>query len=480
MEHSSNASNEKSKGLDYIEHATDEVSFERVNAKVDDFGRNINSDVAEKRLVRKLDLYILPIPWFMLFFNFLDRDAIVNGKLDGLDEQLHMKGYQYNTCVAIFSVGYIAGQVPSNMIINRVRPSYFMAGFMTAWSITTLCTFLVRDYTTMLIARLVLGFVESPFSPGMLYMLSMFYTRREIATRISIFHTGNMAASAFSGLVAAPIFTKLGGVCGLAGWQWLYIIQGSLSTVVAIVGFFFLPDSPLKHRWLTPEERQLAHDRIINDNTEKREGTMSVMKGFKEAVLDYRTWLFCLALNLHMSSHGFRSFLPTVVKNLGLDTTMALVLTCPPYVLGALVSIAVCWSSGRFDERTWHITLSTAVGIIGYVISVATLNTTTRYVGIMIFVGATYGVNNIILGWTSSILGQSDEKKAVAIAMCNMFGNIASVYTPYLWPDSDAPQFIKAMSASIGFSAGVVICAWLLRAVIMRTNKRIRQDSLFF
>lgn len=64
----------------------------------------------------------------MLFFNFLDRDAIVNGKLDGLDEQLHMKGYQYNTCVAIFSVGYIAGQVPSNMIINRVRPSYFMAG----------------------------------------------------------------------------------------------------------------------------------------------------------------------------------------------------------------------------------------------------------------------------------------------------------------------------------------------------------------
>ncbi|KAI1660022.1 MFS transporter [Daldinia decipiens] len=382
MEHISNVNSKKSQRLEYIEQVTDDVSLERPEAKTDDLGQNTNSAAAEKRLVKKLDLYILPIPWFMFFISCLDRNAIVNGKLDGLDKQLHMKGYQYNTCVAIFSVGYIVAQVPCNMIINRVRPSYFMAGFMTAWSITTLCTFLVHDYTTMLIARLVLGFVEAPFYPGMLYMLSMFYTRREIATRISIFHTGSTAASAFSGLIAAPIFTKLGGVYDLAGWQWLYIIQGSLSTVVAIFGFFLLPDSPLKHRWLTPEERQLAHDRIVNDTTWKREGTMSVMKGFKEAVLDYRTWLFCLALNLHLSSHGFRNFLPTVVKNLGLDTTTALVLTCPPYILGSLVSVAISWSSGRFDERTWHITLSKAVGIIGYAISMATLNTAARYVGI--------------------------------------------------------------------------------------------------
>ncbi|KAK6948183.1 hypothetical protein Daesc_009947 [Daldinia eschscholtzii] len=268
------------------------------------------------------------------------------------------------------------------MIINRVRPSYFMAGFMTAWSVTTLCTFLVHDYTSMLTARLILGIVESP---------------REIATRMSIFFTGNMAASAFSGLISAPIFTGLGGVCGLAGWQW----------------------------WLTPEERQFAHDRIVNDTTEKREGATSVMKGCKEAILDYRTWLFCLAYTLHASSHGFRNFLPTVVKNLGLDTTTALVLTCPPYIFGALVSIALSWSSGHFNERTWHITLSKAVGIIGFTISMSTLNTAARYVGIMLFVGATYCVNNIILGWTSSVLGQSDEKKAVAIAMCNTIGSIA-------------------------------------------------------
>lgn len=98
----------------------------------------------------------------MYFFNFLDRNAMINGKLDGLDKDLHMKGYEYNTCVSILFVGYLAGQIPSNMLLNRIRPSIFMASFMTAWSITTLCTYMVHDYTTMLVARLILGIVESP------------------------------------------------------------------------------------------------------------------------------------------------------------------------------------------------------------------------------------------------------------------------------------------------------------------------------
>lgn len=84
-------------------------------------------------------------------------------------------------------------------------------------------------------------------------------------------------------------------------------------------------------------------------------------------------------------------------------------------------------------------------------------------------------VNNLILGWTSSVLGQTDEKKAVAIAMANTLGNAASIYTPYLWPDSDKPRFLTAMLASIGFSIGVVICAWGMKLALMRTNRKKRE-----
>lgn len=176
-------------------------------------------------------------------------------------------------------------------------------------------------------------------------------------------------------------------------------------------------------------------------------------------------------------ANGFKNFLPTVIETLGYNTTITLVLTCPPYLFSGFVSIAVSWSSGRFNERTWHTTLSKAVAIVGFAMCCATLNVPVRFVGIMLFVGATYGVNNIILGWTASVVGQTDEKKAVAIAMCNTFGNLASVYTPYLWPKSAAPRYLQPMIACIAFSAGVCICAWVLRIALQRQNKKIREQN---
>jgi MFS family permease len=156
----------------------------------------------------------------MYFFNFLDRNAMINGRLNTLEEDLGLEGTQYQTCVSILFVGYLLGQVPSNMILNRVRPSWYMAGFCMAWSVVSLLTYKATSFGSMVACRFLLGITEAPFYPGALYMISMFYTRKEIAARMSIFYTGNMMASSFSGLIAAPIFSELSGVRGLAGWQW--------------------------------------------------------------------------------------------------------------------------------------------------------------------------------------------------------------------------------------------------------------------
>lgn len=181
--------------------------------------------------------------------------------------------------------------------------------------------------------------------------------------------------------------------------------------------------------------------------------------------------------NFHLSANGFKNFLPTVIKTLGYSPNITLVLTCPPYIVAGFVSIAVAWSSGRYNERTWHTTVSKLIAIAGFALSCATLNIPARFVGIMLFVGATYGVNNIILGWTASVVGQTDEKKAVAIAMCNTLGNLASVYTPYLWPKTDAPRYLISMMASIAFSFGVIVCAWVMRIALKRQNKKLRETN---
>jgi len=92
----------------------------------------------------------------------------------------------------------------------------------------------------------------------------------------------------------------------------------------------------------------------------------------------------------------------------------------------------------------------------------------------VLFVGATYGVNNISLAWAAGVLGQTNEKKATVVAIANTLGNLSFVYTPYLWPSTDEPRFTMAMYASVGFSAGVILCAWTLRLVLQRDNRKIR------
>ncbi|KAF2183051.1 MFS transporter [Zopfia rhizophila CBS 207.26] len=443
---------------------------------LDKFGAAEKRDPLEIVLVRKLDWYIMPILVLMYFLNFLDRMAIVNGKIDGLAKDLHLKGYQYNTCVSILFVGYLLGQVPSNMMMNRVKPAWWMSGWMMAWAIVSTLNCLVKSYESMVVCRFLLGITEAPFYPGALFMISLFYTRKEAATRMAFLYSGNMLASAFAGLIAAGVFAGLDGKAGLEGWRWLFLLQGVVTVVVAAAAFFILPNAPLQTHWLTPLERELAHARIARDTTGKRMAT-STWSGLKEAASDYRTWIFALMCQLHLAANGFKNFLPTAVETLGFNKTVTLVLTCPPYLIGTFTAILVSWSSGRFNERTWHITISKAVAITGFVLGCATLNVGARYFAMVLFVSATYGVNNINLAWVASTCGQTDEKKAVALAMANMIGNISMIYTPYLWPDSDAPRYAKAMAASSGFSIGVVICAWVMRYLLKRENRRIKAQE---
>ena len=444
--------------------------------KVDEFGAHAKTDPREIALVRKLDRHILPILWLMYLFNYLDRNALVNARLNNLEAELGLVGTQYNTCVSILFVGYIAGQIPSNMILTRVRPSLYMAGFCLAWSIISLLTYLAHDYTTLVIFRFLLGVTEAPFYPGALFLISMFYTRKEVATRMSWFFTANMLASAFSPLIAAGVFSGLDGARGLSGWKWLFIIQGALSIVTAIAAFYMLPDHPLKTRWLKPDERQLAHSRICMDTTDISEDT-SVWIGLKQAVADWRTWVLVLMYNFHLSSISFQNFLPTVIETLGHGKILSLVLTFPPYCFAAVMGVVMAHSSGHFNERTWHITVCKSIVIVGFIIPAATDDNGARLFAVFLFVGFTFGINNIILGWVSSTLGQTSEKKSVSLAIANSLGNMSSIYMPYIWDARFAPRYLPPWFASIAFSAGCMALAWLLKVSLKRQNKRTKEEN---
>jgi MFS family permease len=218
-------------------------------------------------------------------------------------------------------------------------------------------------------------------------------------------------------------------LAGIAGWRWLFILQGAITFVIAVGAVFTLPDDPLHTRWLTEEERRLAHDRIVRDTVGARHQT-STFKGLKEAARDKKLWLFAFMQHMHLAANGFKNFFPTAVETLGFSTTITLILTCPPYLIAGFVSIFWSYSSGKYNERTWHITIAKAVAVSGFVIGCATLNVGARYFAMVVFAIGTYAVNSIILGWVSRTCGQTKEKKASSLAIVNTIANASFIWTP--------------------------------------------------
>ncbi|ORY71930.1 major facilitator superfamily domain-containing protein [Pseudomassariella vexata] len=399
------------------------------------------TDPLEIKLVRKLDYRIMPMLWAMYFMNYLDRNAIANARLNGLEDDLHLEGTQYNTCISIFFAGYLLMQILSNMLMSsgKIRPSWYMCTCMAAWAIISALTALVQDDKRLVVVRFFLGIAEAPFYPGALYLLSVFYTRKEIATRISILYSGNIFATTFAGLIAAATFETLNGAHGIKGWRWLFIIEGVVTLGVAAIGIILLPDTPLTTSWLTPEERQLAHDRIQRDTVGGEESKGS-RAGLMQAIKDPRLYLLCFMQNMHLSACSFNNFSPTVVGRLGFSSTITLVLTCPPYLLSSFFGYLVGWTSGRYNERTWHITFSMGAALVGFVISCATLNFGARYLACFLFASGAYAVNSVILGW------------AVSLSIVNVVANASYIYTAYLYPKNDGPRYLIAMSSNCAFA----------------------------
>ncbi|KAI0119246.1 MFS transporter [Daldinia grandis] len=419
-------------------------------------------DSKERALVRKLDYYIMPTICVMYFMNYVDRNAIAQARLNHFELDL-----------GILFVGYVLMQVPSNMLITRIKPGLYMSGWMLLWAVVSACTAAVKSYGGLVACRFFLGIAEAPFYPGATYILAIYYTHSEMAMRVGLMYCGQLLATGFTGLISAGIFAGMDGLRGLTGWQWLFVIEGSLTALVAVLGFWLLPNTPDDTFWLNDEERKLIRARVERDRISDALSKSGTWEGLKEAFKDKRTWLFCFMQMFHLSACSFNAFFPTVAKTLGYNNTVTLLLTCPPFVLAGAGSVLVGWSSGKLNERTWHITVTLSIAIIGFVIAASTLNTAARYIACFIFPVGAFSANSVVVGWASSTLSQTEEKRAVVLAITNVFGHIGYIYGAYLWPDTDEPWYGIGFGASAGFALLSICCAWVVRTLLIQENRKI-------
>ncbi|KAK0121932.1 hypothetical protein ONS95_010207 [Cadophora gregata] len=326
---------------------------------------------------------------------------------------------------------------------------------------------------------------RSAFFPGAFYLLSCWYTRKELALRTAVLYSGLILATAFSGLIAAGVFAGLDGAHGLAGWRWLFLIEGAASFGFGVLAIFILPDFPESSggkvgsaRWLfTADERLVAVERMRRDRVSVDEGKRSVWYGLRLAVTDYRTWIFVLMLIANHTAYGFNYFYPSIVKGLNLgSTTITLVLTSPPYLLATLFCFAFGYSSDRSGERGFHIAVSMSAAAIGFVVSASTLSVPVRYFASFLYICGCFSANAMVFSWASATLSQTPEKRAAATAIINLLSQLGNIWSPYFFRPGDAPRYVMAMILMMAFALLSVLTCLAMKWSLRRANKKILEE----
>ncbi|AEO58373.1 hypothetical protein MYCTH_2305642 [Thermothelomyces thermophilus ATCC 42464] len=230
----------------------------------DYFSSAWRSDPAERKLVRKIDFFILTFCCLSYFLNYLDRTNLANAYVSGMKEDLNFKGNQLNQINTCFTVGYVLGQIPSNLSLHYVKPRYFFPAMMTVWAGLTMVTASTHTPGAVMAIRFFQGIAEASTFVGTHYVLGSWYTERELGKRSGIFTASGLAGTMIGGFIQSGIYTSMDNRHGLRGWRWLFLIDGIITLPVALYGFLLFPDTPATTAapYLTPAERELAVSRL--------------------------------------------------------------------------------------------------------------------------------------------------------------------------------------------------------------------------
>ncbi|KAJ4418745.1 hypothetical protein N0V85_001326 [Neurospora sp. IMI 360204] len=218
----------------------------------------------ERRLLFKIDFFILTFCCLSYFLNYLDRSALSNAYVSGMKESLSFHGNQLNQINTCFIIGYVLGQVPSNLSLHYVAPRIFFPGMMVLWAGLTMVMAAARRPGDIMAIRFFQGVAESTTFVGTHYILGSWYTEQELGKRTGVFTASGLAGTMIGGFIQSGIHGGMDGLRGMEGWRWLFVVDGIITLPVAIYGFFLFPDTPQTTRapYLSREERELAVRRM--------------------------------------------------------------------------------------------------------------------------------------------------------------------------------------------------------------------------
>jgi D-galactonate transporter len=413
-------------------------------------------DTAETRTIAKVTRRLVPFLIVCYFIAYLDRVNVGFAALT-MNQDLGLSQTAFGFGAGIFFIAYFIFEVPSNLLLERFGARKWIARIMLSWGILSgTMAFIpaiaratgLGNENSFYLLRVLLGAAEAGFFPGIIFYLTLWFPAVYRARIVGYF----MAAIPLSTVIGAPIsgvLLYLHGGLGLAGWQWLFIIEAVPSIILSGVVFFYLTDRPADAAWLAPDERSWLAERL---EIEQRQRQAVHNYSVAQSLVNPRVLgLSLVYFGAVATNYGLSFFLPQIVKGFGLNTFLTTLVSATPYVVGLIGMVWWGRRSDRVAERRFHAAFPLLVAAVGIAVSTALDDPLLKMISLCV---AGFGIFACLpVFWTLPTAFLSGAAAAAGIAVINSIGNLAGFAGPF------AMGWIKDQTGS--YAGGLLLLAAL-------------------
>jgi D-galactonate transporter len=416
---------------------------------------------ALERGYRKATWRLIPFIFICYLFNYLDRVNVGFAKLEMLDA-LHLSETVYGLGAGIFFVGYVTSGVPSNLILHKLGARRWIALMMILWGGLSSAMLLVQGSISFYVLRFLTGVAEAGFFPGMVYYFSAWFPSHKRGQVMALF----MSAIPVSGLIGGPLSGWMlahfsSGQGGLAGWQWLFLLQGVPTVLLGVALFFYLADSLQGARFLAPQEKAAMQAALDADEQARRAGSHAV-HSFSAVLRNGHVWMLgAIYFSIQMGVYAINFWLPSIIKALGFANPVTVGwLSALPYLCAGVFMVLVGRSADARRERRWHLSLPLVTGLIGLLLAA---NFSHNVVIVMIGLSlATMGtLTGLPMFWPLPAAFLGSAAAAGGLALINSLGQIAGFVSPFL------VGWIKDQTGSTDVALYILSTVLLIGAVLV-------------
>ncbi|ERT02831.1 MFS transporter, ACS family, pantothenate transporter [Sporothrix schenckii 1099-18] len=412
---------------------------------------SLDKSPEDRRLIAKIDWFILSYVCLAYFVKYLDQTNVSNAYVSGMKEDLAMSGNDLNYLTTFWTIGYIIGQVPSQIIMaSYVSPSIWLPSLELTWSLLVAGMAASKNVTTVYVLRFFIGLLEASAYPGIMTLLGNWYLPEEQGKRACIYQASSSVAQMFSGYLQAALYSNMNGVHGIAAWRWLFIFDGVIGVPIAAYGFFAIPNSPTttRARWLKPHEKQRAIERMqsVGRRARGRLTVRTVVNLFRE----WPVYLFTLSFVCYIQATRVYSYFNVWLKATG-RYSVEKVNLIPTAGFGILVffTLVFAWTSDGLRTRWPIIVWGASMSLIGAIIlSVTVTNDHKADPNIPAILAGffltylTTGTAGVYMTYITEVLGYNYLHRALVIALTDTVAYVFVAWLPLVsFNTGEAPFF---------------------------------------